>query len=255
MSPCASPGFCLGAPAGSKAAVDPKSEPSGCESPWILVAGKADVPARRLVGASSSSTPTSQIGGWGSPPAPLLQPPGSSSAGSRLPPAAADRGGQLGPGLCWVKLGRIVPEGFSRWSEPTACIARASPNAGVPAMLRFAPLGPQLVGHMQRLCPQEGKKAPSSPLPRRGWHACTVWGFLAPLLKSPLDLAGVGTEQPCPGCAPQLRVPAGVARFWGAGRGAASCRFLPETSGNRPGGAVVLLRALFLLLLCMGAGR
>lgn len=213
----------------------------------VRVARKADVPAGKSVGTSSSSTPASQVWDGGTP-----RPLSSSSAGGRLPPAAADRGGQLDPGLCWVKLGGIVPEGLSRWSEPTADIARARPKAGVPAMLRFTPLGPRSVGHARRLCPQEGKKALSSPLPGHGRYARAALGFVVLLLGSPPDLAGVGTEQPRPGCASQLRVPSDVACFWGARDWGcitlAPARNLRGLVRRGREWHVVLLRALFLLL-------
>lgn len=156
--PAAGPGSSLGAPRGSKGTQ--RANHQGC---------KKSRGASQKIGRNQQlfSTPIPGVG-WGNSPAPLQQ--------FWLPPAAADRGGQLDPGLCWVKLGRIVPEGLSRKPWAQTSIARASPKAGVPAMLRFTPLGPRSVGHARRRCPQEGKKALSSPLPRHGRSTCCV-GF------------------------------------------------------------------------------
>lgn len=208
---------------------------------WVLPRGSTATQRANPQGCKKSRRASQKIGrnqqlfnthipgvGWGNAPAPLQQ------FCRRLAPSCRC---QLDPGLCWVKLGRIVPEGLSRWSEPTADIARASPKAGVPAMLRFTPLGPRSVGHAWCLCPQEGKKALSSPLPGHGRYTRAALGFVVLLLRSPPDLAGVGTEQPRPGCASQLRVPSDVACFWGAGIGAASRWLLPEISRDLSGGA------------------
>lgn len=100
-------------------------------------------------------------------------------AGS-LPLSPVEAASSSSPGLCWVKLGRIIPEGLSGWSEPLACAARAG----------LAPLrshGPRSAGHTWCLCSHEKGSIAATPT------RCVAC-FLVPLLKSPSALAGVGTE-------------------------------------------------------------